>query len=69
MAKDKIKRWIEGIYGKQVKHRWLKIVASVIMLLMTLGIMVFMSTNLGYSKGKFFIKPWNVDVNINKEVK
>lgn len=69
MARDKIKRFIDNVYGKKVKNRWLKIIASIIMLLMTLGIIIFMSTNLGYNKGKFYIKPWNIDVNIKKEVK
>lgn len=65
----KFKNFLESVYGKQVKNRWKKIIFSIVVILMTIGITIFMITNVGYDGKKFYIKPWNVDVHINKGVK
>ena len=65
----KFKNFLESVYGKQVKNRWKKIIFSIVVIIMTIGITIFVITNLGYDGKKFYIKPWNVDLKINKGIK
>ncbi len=69
MARNRFKNFIENVYGKRVKNRWIKIVATIVIIITFFGITIFMITNVGYDGKTFFIKPWNVEVKINKGIK
>jgi hypothetical protein len=68
--KNKLDKILDAIYGNKVKGRWIKVLVSLFAITMLIGVPIFLSTNLGYSKDKgFFLKPWDVKVEVKKDFK
>jgi len=64
-VRNKIDEILDAIYGQKVKGRWIKVLISIASLLFLVGGIVFLSTNLGYKNGKFFLKPWDVKIELD----
>lgn len=72
--KNKFKNRIDTIFGKQVKGRWKKILIFFVVVLFFLSLTVttiIMAVNVGYdkSKGGFYYKPWEVKIDVKKDIK
>jgi len=66
----KIDGILDAVFGSKIKGRWIKILVSIAFLISFIGLQIFLSTNLGYNKKSgFFLKPWNVNFDIKKDIK
>ena len=63
--KNKVGKIVDTIWGATIKNRWKKILATIILLLVTTAICLFIIFNVGYdSKAGWFIKPTELKINI-----
>ena len=67
--KNKLDEILDALYGQKIKGRWVKALSTVVIILLIIGGIIFLSTNLGYSNGKFFLKPWQIKIDVDLDLK